>query len=151
MDGDLQLVVALLETSTIREAAQKVRISEATVYRRLRQPVFRQRLREARLLSFAQALTRLQTATGDAVNTLLAVMADNDAPPASRVKAASAVLELASRDLNPESLQAVLDADARREAQERGDRAAFLEAGGGEADWRFRQFIAGMNRPYEGS
>jgi hypothetical protein len=149
VDSDLQLIAALLQTSTVREAASKAGVSEATVYRRLRQPAFRRRLKEARLLVFAQALSRLQSATGDAVDTLLDVMADHGAPPASRVRAACAVLDLASREMGPESLQDLLDADARREAVDRGDMTAYLEAGGGEADWRLQQLIASMSRPYE--
>ena len=74
-------------------------------------------------------------------------MADGEAPPASRVRAACAVLHLASRDLGPERLLGLLDDDARREASERGDMAAYLEAGGSESDWRLHQLIEGMNRP----
>ena len=148
--SDLGLVSALMATGTVREAAEKAGVSEATVYRRLRQPAFRKRLREARSLAFAQALGRLQAATGDAVDTLVDVMADKEAPAASRVRAARAVLELASRGPGPEGVQGPLDADARRDALARGDMNAYLEAGGSGSDWRLDRLIDGLNDLGEG-
>ena len=150
MPENLRLVSALMGAGTVREAAEKACVSESTVYRRLRQPAFRKRLREARLLAFGQALSRLQGATGDAVDTLVTVMSDKGSPAASRVRAACAVLELASRGLasrglGPEVLQESLDADARREALARGDVGAYLKAGGSRPDWQLDRLIDGLH------
>jgi hypothetical protein len=143
---DLKLIACLLEAVTIREASEKAGVSEATLYRRLREPGFRRSLREARYRAFGLALSKLQASATEAVDALRHIMKDQDAPPASRVRAAVAILEWASRDFEPETLQGRLDADARQAALERRDRGAYLRAGGAEANWRFQELMDDINR-----
>ena len=93
------------------------------------------------MLAFKQALSRLESATGQAVDALLAMMTDPEAPAASRVRATCAVLELASRDLGPESLQRSPDEDARLDALARGDEQAYYRHGGTASDWQLQKLL----------
>jgi hypothetical protein len=46
--GDVELIAALVTCRTQREAARQASISEATLYRRAKDPAFQHALREAR-------------------------------------------------------------------------------------------------------
>lgn len=151
---DLELVAALLTTPTIRAAASAAGISESTLYRRLRDPEFRALTKEARYRAFSHALSRLQAATGAAVFALTQILDDPEAPANARVRAATTVLELAARDLEPEHLEERLERDTRaREAAERQaaaaphlgkDKEAYLAAGGDPFVWDDDEFLRGL-------
>lgn len=93
---DLELVGALLSSTTVREAAAAVGVSEATLYRRMRVPEFRALIRESRRRAFGHALSRLQVASESAVRTLEDLMESKEAPAGVRIRAATVVLRLAS-------------------------------------------------------
>jgi uncharacterized protein (UPF0147 family) len=99
---DLELIAALLSSRTIREASVSANVSEATVYRRLRDSAFRKELKEQRLRVYSHALQRLQVAAEGAVDVLEEVMRDKKAPLNSRIKCAVNVLELADKGPQPE-------------------------------------------------
>ncbi len=110
---DSELVAALLSSATIRCAAEVAGVSEATLYRRLRDPGFRGELKEQRLRVYSHSLQRLQVAAEDAVEVLEGAMRDGDAPLSARVKCAAHVLELAAK-AQPEMVDYKLqDADER--------------------------------------
>src|SRR5215468_791761 len=90
------LIAALLTEPTHAAAAVKAGVSEATLYRWLTFPAFRAAYRQARRELVEGAVGRIQAATGQAVDTLLAV-AKGGARDGDRVRAAVALLDLAFR------------------------------------------------------
>lgn len=97
-------IACLLTEPNIREAASKSGISEATGFRWLQEPDFNEHYREARRAAVNQAISQLQQVSSSAVQTLKEVMADQGAPPASKVSAAKAVLEMAFKAVELDDL-----------------------------------------------
>lgn len=143
-DKDLRMVAAILETSTIRAAAERAGIGEATMYRRLSERDFQARLREARHQAFGQSLARLQAASGRAVDALSAIMGNEHAPTGARVRSAVAVLQLAGRDLERGGVQDRLEGNAKEDAVFRGDKGAFLRAGGTDQEYFTHRAACGL-------
>jgi hypothetical protein len=100
-----QLIVALMREPRLKKAAASIGISYSTAWRIYRTPEFQQGYCEARRVAFSQSLRRLQKAANAAVTTLLTIMIDPKAPPASRLRAAELVLEDAERSLDREDLE----------------------------------------------
>src|SRR5262245_58454827 len=94
------LIAALLTEPTHAAAAAKAGVSEATLHRWLHLPAFRAAYRQARRELVEGAVGRIQAATGQAVDTLLAV-AKGGARDGDRVRAAVALLDHALRDFEP--------------------------------------------------
>jgi hypothetical protein len=92
------VIAALLTEPTHAAAATKAGISEATVQRWLRVPEFQAAYRQARRELVEGAVGRIQAATGQAVDTLLAVAKDG-VKDSDRVRAAIALLDHAFRGL----------------------------------------------------
>jgi hypothetical protein len=112
---DLALLTALLSNATIRKAGAEAGLSEATVYRRLQDATFRKQLKEMRLRTYSNALSRLQVSTGTAVEVLQEIMQDREQPPSVRVKAALSVLALANVEANqPDFVDMDLKSDVER-------------------------------------
>jgi len=105
------LIASLLTEPTHAAAAAQAGISEATVQRWLHLPEFQTAYRQARRQLVEGAVGRIQAATGQAVDTLLAV-ARGGAKDADRVRAAVALLDHALRGLTA--------ADALHGAREAG-------------------------------
>lgn len=91
--GDEPLLLALACGATVEAAARQFDLSERTVYRRLKDPAFQARLKQVRSDMVRRSAGLLSAATGEAVRTLLALMKEA-APPAVRLGAARAVIEL---------------------------------------------------------
>jgi hypothetical protein len=91
--ADQPLLVALACGATVENAARTAGVSEATVYRRLRDPVFRERLQQVRADMVQRASGMLTAATGEAVRTLLSLQKESVAAGV-RLGAARAILEL---------------------------------------------------------
>jgi hypothetical protein len=72
---------------------QKAGVSRSTVLRRLKDPKFRARLKELRSDMVQRGADMMLTATSEAVKTLLELL-KNGGPPATRLGAARAVLEI---------------------------------------------------------
>jgi hypothetical protein len=100
-----QAIVALLEHGTQEKAAAVLGISTVTLWRLQRKPEFQKTLSEARTHAFAQAIGRLQHASSAAATTLLRIMCDATAPPASRVRAAQFVLDSTARGIGLQDLE----------------------------------------------
>ena len=105
-----EAVLALLSQRNAEEAARAINVTPRTLYRWLQEPHFSAAYREARRSAFSQAVARLQTMTTAAVSTLGKVMVDQAAPAASRVRAASSVLDFAAKAIELEDLEARLSA-----------------------------------------
>src|SRR5256885_2253272 len=103
-------IAALLTCSAITDAAKQCGIGEVTLHRWLKEPTFQAAYRDARRAVVQQAITQVQQATGEAVETLRAVMQDPEAPASARVSAAKAVLETALKGVELEDLEARITA-----------------------------------------
>jgi len=106
---DLALA-ALISEPTLGEAAKKAGIGEVTLWRWMQDPVFQDKYRTARRQAVSQAITQLQKISSEAVKTLREVMNDKETPPASRVTAAKAVLEMAIKAVEVEDLAVRIEA-----------------------------------------
>ena len=104
------LISALLTAPRLTDAVQHVQISEVTAWRWLKQEAFQTAYREARRAVVQHAIVQVQHATGTAVQTLLAVMQDANAPASAKVSAAKAVLETAVKAVELEDLEARISA-----------------------------------------
>jgi hypothetical protein len=62
-----KILIALIETSSIREAAKVSGICEATIYNYLRDSEFKTAYREARRQTVESAIAQMQNAASDAV------------------------------------------------------------------------------------
>jgi hypothetical protein len=87
------LVLALACGATVEGAARQCEVNPRTVNRRLREPAFAARVRDLRADMVRRASGLLTAAAAEAVRTLLALQKDS-VPPATRLGAARAVLEL---------------------------------------------------------
>jgi hypothetical protein len=105
-------LAALLSETTIVKAAAAAGISESTLARWLAEPSFRARYREARRRVVEQAISSLQRATGEAVETLRRNLTCG--VPAAEISAAKAIVDQAFRGLE------VIDLASRIEQLERG-------------------------------
>ena len=108
-----QSVVAVLTCSSLEAAAAQAGVSESTLRRWLKTPDFSTALRAAQREIYQQSMTQLVRVTGKAVAALEQILDDVEAPPAVKVSAAKAVLDLAMK-------AAAEDLEARVEALERG-------------------------------
>jgi hypothetical protein len=99
-----QLVRALLQQPGLEKAAAAIGISSVTAWRITKTPEFQADYRQARREAFSQSLGRLQQAAGAATSTLLKIMVDVAAPAASRVRAATSILEQAAKALALEDI-----------------------------------------------
>ncbi len=93
---DETLLLALACGATVPNAARQSGLSERTIYRRLADPEFRQKMRESRAEMSQRALGMLTAASLEAVKTLLSLQKDN-VQASVRLGAARAVLELGSK------------------------------------------------------
>lgn len=105
-----QAIAGLLQQPTLSKAAKVAGIGEATLWRWLQQPGFKELYQEARRQTVGHAICQLQQASSEAVSTLRVIMADVNAPASSRVAAARATLELALRGVELEDLTARVEA-----------------------------------------
>jgi len=107
----MRLVVALARGDTVSVAATAAGVSEATAYRRLREPEFRTQLNEARSAMVERAVARLADAATAAADTLRVLLSsDSDF---AKLAAARSILELGVK---------------LREHQDLGERVAALES-----------------------
>lgn len=98
-------IAALLRNRTKDEASRDAGVPQSTLYRWLREPEFKARLREAQRDLFDHAMGYLQDATGEAVATLRAVMTSDDAPETARVTAARLVIEFNRQHIDTHDLE----------------------------------------------
>ena len=85
-------IAALLEEPTVAAAAQRCGVSERTLRRWQREPVFANAYADARRDVMRRSVARIVEAVPQALDVLQAVMRDGAAPAAVRVSAARAVL-----------------------------------------------------------
>lgn len=97
------LIAALLGTSSIKRAAERVGITERTAYRWRKLPHFREAFREARRDVHENAVGILQNYSGTAAATLVKLLdSDNDHV---RARAARIILDQAARGVETYDLE----------------------------------------------
>lgn len=114
------LMSALLTAPTLRDAAHLAGIGEVTAWRWLKDDTFQTAYREARREVVKQAISQVQQATGEAVETLRKVMQDPHAPASAKVTAARTILETAVKAVELEDLEARIVALEAIQQGERG-------------------------------
>ena len=113
------LLLALACGATVEAASKQCGLSDRTIYRRLKDADFRARLQGVRADMVGRS-AGLLTAASEAVRTLLALQKES-APPAVRLGAARAVLEVGMKlrevvdlQVRMEELEAVLEGLQKR-------------------------------------
>ena len=96
-DKERQLLMALVQSPSISDAAQSVGIPRSTAYRMVGRPHFRAARKAAGRQALAQTLTRLQQVTGQAVQVLSDISNNPKVHPRDRVAASRAILDQARR------------------------------------------------------
>ena len=102
------LLLALAGGATVEGAAKQCGITDRTVYRRLKDADFKARLQAVRSDMVARCTGLLTAAAGEAVRTLLALQKEAT-PPAVRLSAARAVLEVGMKLREVVDLQTRMD------------------------------------------
>ena len=105
-----QAIKALLENDTHADAAKAAGIAEATLWRWLKEPEFKEAFRSAKLRVLEEAITKLQKASGQAISALLAIVLNDQAPASARVSGAKIILETAVKTVEIEDIQVRLTA-----------------------------------------
>lgn len=89
-----QFLNVLAASQTVKAAIDETGVAQSTAYKWMRDPLFKEKLREARRTAMLAATSKLSEASEEAVDLLRKVMADDDSPTSSRVSAARCVLEM---------------------------------------------------------
>lgn len=105
-----QAIAALIEQPTVKSAAQVAGIGEATLIRWMKDDTFKISYRDAKRRIVDLAITKLQRASDDAVQTLLAIMIDADSPPTTRVTCAKAILDMAVKAVEMDDVVSRIEA-----------------------------------------
>ncbi|MDQ1593287.1 MAG: hypothetical protein QOG71_3914 [Pyrinomonadaceae bacterium] len=79
---------AVLSAPTLKEAARAAGIGETTLWRYMREPAFKRRLREAQQHHFTQTAIRVQRNADDAITVLHEIMTNGTASDSARIAAA---------------------------------------------------------------
>jgi hypothetical protein len=114
-------ILALLTNRSIEDAARACNTPVRTLYRWMKDPDFDAAFREAKRAAFAQAISRLHQMSSAAVTTLGKVMVEPGTPPATRVRAADAILNHTKKAVELEDIEARLAALEHRTDESKPD------------------------------
>jgi AcrR family transcriptional regulator len=90
-----KVLAALIETSSIRDAAKKCGIGEATIYRHLQDKEFLAEYRNARRATVENAIASIQAATGEAVEALRRNLSCSN--PQAEIRSAAIILDTSKK------------------------------------------------------
>ena len=93
--GEAPLIAALAGGASVADAAKLAGVSEATVFRRLRDDGFKQQVAEARAEMLSRAVAMLTSASVEAVETLRSLL--GSPLDFARLSAARTILEVGSK------------------------------------------------------
>lgn len=127
-NADPVLIAALAGGATAKEAADLAGVGERTVVRRQGDPAFRQRVEAAQREMLATATTNLAGASVEAVETLRKLLRGS-MPPAVKLGASRAILELGAKLREAQELEARIAALEERIEQQGGQRWGRLKSG----------------------
>lgn len=94
---DEQIIVALMNCGTIKEAAAAVELSERTIYDRMNSGEFQALYKAAKADLIRAAVFSINGKLQEAVNTVADIMADTENNPAVRLQAAQTILNTACK------------------------------------------------------
>jgi transposase-like protein len=117
-------ILALLQHGTVEKAAAAVNLHPSTLYRWWKEPDFRDQFLEARSRAFALSLSRLQQAAPVAASMLPQVMAHQDTPPGSVIRACDSILSHAERGFELDVLEARFSKLEKRHSEEQDKSAS---------------------------
>jgi len=103
-------LLALLTHNTIEAAYEAADVSKATMWRWMQTPEFKARYRAARRQLVETALGALQKHATTAARVLVSIAVDKNAPAASRVSAAKAIIEQSVKAVELVDLQERIEA-----------------------------------------
>ena len=99
-------IAALITHNSIPAAAGSIGIGEVTLWRWLKVGRFKAAYREARYQVVSQAIGKLQTNLTKAIDTLLEIAEDGEAPASARVTAARSIIDQSLKAAEVEDLVA---------------------------------------------
>ena len=103
---DERLIACLLSENTVSAAVRKCGgISVRTAQRRMKEPEFEQKFREAKVRLVRQATAKLTANSGKAADTLRKIFDDRRSSAAARVSAAATTLKLTLDSFELEELE----------------------------------------------
>lgn len=97
-------VAALVSEPGFSQAADKARVTEATLSKWLGQADFKKAYMDLRRKITLQAIAYMQMLAGESVTALREIMNDQDLPPAPRISAAKTILDMALKGLELEDV-----------------------------------------------
>lgn len=98
-------IMALLTEKTLKNAAEKVGIGEATLWRWMQEEEFKEKYREAKQQAVSHVTARLRQSMTIAVDTLIEIAENGKAPAKARVDASRTLLEFGFKAHEMEDLQ----------------------------------------------
>ena len=101
----LRAVQALISCDTIDEACKESGVTRSTMYRYLKEPLFKKELKIAKRQLINRAILRLQQTCGDATRALAEICRNKDAPASARVSAAKEILSSALKSIELEGIE----------------------------------------------
>lgn len=94
---DEVLIAALITCPTIKEAAAQTKVGETTLHKRLNDPEFQKKYRDACVELVKDHAATMQIAMGEAIGTLREIVKDKEAAGGVRASAAEAILRNAMK------------------------------------------------------
>lgn len=95
-----EIIAALLQHGTIKEAAQAVGTTPRTIYNQMKDREFRAEYMEAKNDIIRKAVFTINQKLSDAVDAVTDIMNDEDVNPATRLQAAQTILNNAGKFAN---------------------------------------------------
>ena len=92
-----EVIAALLQHGTIREAAEVLKITPRTIYDRMNDPEFRAEYTEAKNDILRSAAYVVNRKLAEAINTVAEIMEDKEVNPAVRLQAAQTIFANAEK------------------------------------------------------
>jgi len=91
------IIDALLNQGSIKAAAAAIGCTEVTIYKRMKNDAFSQQYKIAKLECVKATTAKLQYTSLSAVNTLSAIMEDDEIAPQVRINAANTILNYTAK------------------------------------------------------
>lgn len=117
--NDEKIIASLLAHPTIRAAATALNLSEGTIYNKMNDQTFVDKLNRTKALILEQCATAFQADMDKARSTLVSIMENEDTPARDRIKAACSILK------NGEAMLNIADSRKRAELANRTELDGF--------------------------